>query len=548
MSSSDSEDDYYGSSLINFQKLKNTYKEDKIETAELLKDLSVQTVLESKGHTAVNTTSFTPVVETEISTIAQNLVRQKRSQTNKGAISKRSGRGSTQGRGSKNKPKQSKSTEDINTDTSPNNFNVAAVKRSISQRPRRSHCIDAKRNQRNGQTNVKDKQTIYSVGDTEEYIDLTNDSPAEDDPLFDQIIAQDLVRQKRSQTNKGAISKRSSRGSTQGRGSKNKPKQSTSTEDSNTDISPNNFNVAAVKRSISQQPRGRHSIDTKRNRHNIQRNVEDKQTRYRFCNIEEDEDSSNDSLTEDDTLFAQNLVRQKRFQPNKGAISRSLSQPRRHHSINTEHNRQRNVVNEQIIYSVGNTEEYQDLSSGVLLFNTKPLLTVADNDLLDENEELSVKVYWRSSEIVKFTIRRYQKLLQIFDFFAKKENITTAKILLLYNDMILKPDDTPDKIDYKISKFIEGGIVNSVPILDSIEEFGNGIELKFQCQNVKKPFIIRVQKEDKFQTAMLKCSEYFEKPFKTLKFVFDGDAIQGSMTPEELELEGGECIDVKVVA
>ncbi|XP_045530836.1 uncharacterized protein CG4449 isoform X2 [Pieris brassicae] len=227
------------------------------------------------------------------------------------------------------------------------------------------------------------------------------------------------------------------------------------------------------------------------------------------------------------------------------SLRRSIAQRNiGHHSLDTEQNRQRNL---HITYSVGNTDEYPDFSDNIQLFNTKPLTREVE-ELFDDNEEQSVKVYWRSSEIVKFTIRKFQKILQIFEFFANKENVTINKLLFTYNDSILKPDDTPDKIDYNITKFIEGGLTSSVPIiLDSNEEFGNGLKLKFQCQNVKKPFIICVQKEEKLLQAMVKCAEHFEKPFNALKFVFDGDAVSGSMTPDELDLEGGECIDVKVV-
>ncbi|XP_045530835.1 uncharacterized protein CG4449 isoform X1 [Pieris brassicae] len=230
---------------------------------------------------------------------------------------------------------------------------------------------------------------------------------------------------------------------------------------------------------------------------------------------------------------------------NVAGLRRSIAQRNiGHHSLDTEQNRQRNL---HITYSVGNTDEYPDFSDNIQLFNTKPLTREVE-ELFDDNEEQSVKVYWRSSEIVKFTIRKFQKILQIFEFFANKENVTINKLLFTYNDSILKPDDTPDKIDYNITKFIEGGLTSSVPIiLDSNEEFGNGLKLKFQCQNVKKPFIICVQKEEKLLQAMVKCAEHFEKPFNALKFVFDGDAVSGSMTPDELDLEGGECIDVKVV-
>ncbi|CAG4987771.1 unnamed protein product [Colias eurytheme] len=199
-------------------------------------------------------------------------------------------------------------------------------------------------------------------------------------------------------------------------------------------------------------------------------------------------------------------------------------------------------------YSVGNTEDYPDMSDDVELFTSTAKAQEIIDDIIDENEELSIKVYWQSSDIIKFTIRKYQKLSQIFDFFSKRENVGIDKLLLTYNDRILKPDDTPDSIDYSIAKFIDGGIVNSrVPILENSSKEIRGIKLKFQCQNVKKPFEIVIQLEDKMLQAFTKCAEHLEVPMNKLKFEFDGDCITGSMTAEELELEGGECIDVKIM-
>lgn len=186
-------------------------------------------------------------------------------------------------------------------------------------------------------------------------------------------------------------------------------------------------------------------------------------------------------------------------------------------------------------YSIGNTEEYPDQSNNQPLFSkpsakssNEEVIVVEEDNLLTENEELSVKVYWQSTEFFKFTIRKYQKLTQIFDYFANKENVRHDNLLLTYNERVLKPDDTPDSISYSIVKFIEGGITNcSVSEFMSSDNQNNGIKLKFQCQNVKKPLEIIIQLDEKMSVAMMKCAEHLEKPLEKLKFEFDGDCISG---------------------
>lgn len=183
--------------------------------------------------------------------------------------------------------------------------------------------------------------------------------------------------------------------------------------------------------------------------------------------------------------------------------------------------------------SVGNTMDYPDQSETQTLFSRnmeKDVIAIDDSDILDENEELFIKVYWQSSEIFKFNIRKFQKLTTIFRHFAKKENVGEDKLLFTYNDKILKPDDTPDSINYNIAKFIDGGIINSAVsklINNDHDHKHSGIKIKFQCQNVKKPFETVIQVDEKLALAMMKCAEHLEKSLTKLKFEFDGDSISG---------------------
>lgn len=184
------------------------------------------------------------------------------------------------------------------------------------------------------------------------------------------------------------------------------------------------------------------------------------------------------------------------------------------------------------IYSVGNTEEYPDQSDNQVLFSSNARtaeVVIVDDENPEENEELNVKVYWTSSEYYKFSIRRFQKISQIFDYFAQKENISHDKLLFRLNGKILQPKDTPDSIGYTISKIIDGGIVEQgvSDLITSTDKIIDGIKLKFQCQTLKKPFELAIKADDKFSLTMVKVAEYLEIPLEKLKFEFDGDSIWG---------------------
>lgn len=209
------------------------------------------------------------------------------------------------------------------------------------------------------------------------------------------------------------------------------------------------------------------------------------------------------------------------------------------------------------IYSVGNTYEYPDQCETQELFSNKPktneeVVVVDDQDPLEVNEEVSVKVYWQNSEFFKFNIRQFQKLTQIFEYFSKKENVSQSNLLFMFNDKIITVNDTPDSINYNIGKFIDGGVVHKniseLTKKSNQEKIVNGLKIKFQCQSSKKPFETVIGADDKLSLALLKCAEHFEMPIDKLKFVFDGDTILGTNTPSDLEFEGGECIDVKLIS
>ncbi|XP_059058969.1 uncharacterized protein LOC131852311 [Achroia grisella] len=254
-----------------------------------------------------------------------------------------------------------------------------------------------------------------------------------------------------------------------------------------------------------------------------------------------------------------NNVNNRETEQNRGRGRSSRGQGRRNRGRGRGRSRQSqsgvsNWLSQEIpTFSVGNTDEYPDQSNEQQLFSNKNNdVVVIEEDPLDVNEELSVKVYWQNTEFFKFNIRKYQKLTQIFDYFAKKENISNDKVLLTYNDKVIKLTDTPDSIKYNIVKFIDGGIVNqSISKFTTIENkpcVDDGIRIKFQCQNIKLPFVTTIKWEEKLSLAMMKCSEHFELPINKLRFEFDGDTISGNSTPREMELEGGECIDVKVTS
>lgn len=73
------------------------------------------------------------------------------------------------------------------------------------------------------------------------------------------------------------------------------------------------------------------------------------------------------------------------------------------------------------------------------------------------------------------------------------------------------------------------------------------IELKIQSAVWKKPIFIHIEPKQKMKILVILCAEKLKCSPNTLQFKFDGDVLDLDATPEELELEGGEVLDLRIV-
>lgn len=168
----------------------------------------------------------------------------------------------------------------------------------------------------------------------------------------------------------------------------------------------------------------------------------------------------------------------------------------------------------------------------------------------DENYEVSVKVWWKFERFDKFVIRRFQKIASLFDHYSELEHVPQSQIWLTLSDVQVHPNDSPDSLKLTVASVLEGGVVygevknasNQVKHTLNVDE----MELKVQRKGCKQPILIRINKTQKMRVLMLKCAECLDVPAEKLKFSFDGESLNPNETPVDLDMEGGECIDVYI--
>lgn len=93
----------------------------------------------------------------------------------------------------------------------------------------------------------------------------------------------------------------------------------------------------------------------------------------------------------------------------------------------------------------------------------------------------------------------------------------------------------------------EGGI-ESKASCDRVEAVGeknpDSVCLKVQNADRKGMLNINISRYDKMSVLMHKYAKEKNVNLEKLKFLFDGEILDPNETPVDLDLDGGECIDV----
>ena len=132
-------------------------------------------------------------------------------------------------------------------------------------------------------------------------------------------------------------------------------------------------------------------------------------------------------------------------------------------------------------------------------------------------------------------------------------NMPKKELLLYTEDSETKMIDGRTLLDYNIEEgdFMEamrrGNEVESTtaaPTTTNAKNVPGGIRLKFQKAGLRKPIILTVSKYSTFEEIRTNLAAELKADGKKLQFNFDGERIELSETPEDLDLEDDFCIDV----
>ncbi|KAL9981634.1 hypothetical protein ACROYT_G010366 [Oculina patagonica] len=158
---------------------------------------------------------------------------------------------------------------------------------------------------------------------------------------------------------------------------------------------------------------------------------------------------------------------------------------------------------------------------------------------------ITVKVRTRSG-IKRFNMKAAEPFGQIISALARQEGVTEDKIMLSLSDINILGYDTPISIHLSVADIIECVVVDT-PVVDKMEEDEeNKIEIKVQGNDADSKKTFKVLKTDPLEKLMTAYCEFRKLPRSRLKFSFDGEVLKGGETPDQLDMEDEDVIDVRV--
>ncbi|XP_048252318.1 NFATC2-interacting protein-like isoform X2 [Haliotis rufescens] len=160
-----------------------------------------------------------------------------------------------------------------------------------------------------------------------------------------------------------------------------------------------------------------------------------------------------------------------------------------------------------------------------------------------ETTSMTAKIRYKS-KIFKYSMMKADTFQSIKTRLAGDIEEEEDHLFFMVADRNILPTDTPISISLHIADIIDCHLY-SPGMLDMGEDIParDAVSLYVQCSNRKNKILIKVNKHQALRKLMSSYATKVKTELSYLKFMFDGEDILPSMTPEELEMEDMDTID-----
>lgn len=161
----------------------------------------------------------------------------------------------------------------------------------------------------------------------------------------------------------------------------------------------------------------------------------------------------------------------------------------------------------------------------------------------EEEEVQEVKVRWKA-EVKRVVVTPGERAGKLMDRLAEQVGLRPGALLLY------RGEESKEAIGREEEVGDLGLTVASVLLARARvagQEEG-GLEVRLQTKDRRsQPVVVRIQATDKMSVLVQGYLDKTGLARSKVKFFFEGDLLEEDQTAEDLELEGGECVDVHLV-
>ncbi|XP_013773278.1 NFATC2-interacting protein-like [Limulus polyphemus] len=164
------------------------------------------------------------------------------------------------------------------------------------------------------------------------------------------------------------------------------------------------------------------------------------------------------------------------------------------------------------------------------------------------DREIQVKIRWRGS-IHRISMKRGQKFGTVMSQLSDIVGACIEEIVLYFDEKTVQTEDTPDSLGLTVADILDCFIIKTKKMeTERIAESSqaNKITIKVQSQNTRQKLNFTVNKFSPLSSLMEDYAKQTNNLKKKLTFKFDGEIISHTDTPADLDMDDGDCLDVKV--
>ncbi|XP_078729763.1 NFATC2-interacting protein-like isoform X2 [Lampetra fluviatilis] len=162
-------------------------------------------------------------------------------------------------------------------------------------------------------------------------------------------------------------------------------------------------------------------------------------------------------------------------------------------------------------------------------------------------EEVTAKVRCQS-KVHRIKLLHDECFHSVISHIAITLEVEPARVSLFLHEKEISPTDTPLSVQLSITDIIECIITKSAPAREGpTHKPANAIALKVQSTEKNSTQIITIGKTEPLSVLMEKYTASVGSGKQRLMFLLDGEDLDGTSTPHELDLEDGDLIDVRVM-